>query len=65
MLLNYDIRSGGHRVSTRRAPSELVALLDYLRSLGCHDRDVVRLGTTSVSWRGAVYDAARSDDAER
>jgi hypothetical protein len=64
MLFDYDIRAGGHRVSTRQAPSELAALLDYLRSLGCRDRDVVRLGTRSVAWRGAVYSATRADEAE-
>lgn len=58
MITDYEIRSGGHCVSTCRAPSALVALLDYLRSLGCQDRDVVRLGTSSVSWRGAVYSAS-------
>lgn len=65
VLKSYDIRAGGHQVSTRDAPSELVALLDYLRSLGCQDGDVVRLGTRSVAWRGAVYSAARSEDAEQ
>ena len=64
MTTEYEIRSGGHCVSTRQAPSALVALLDYLRSLGCQDRDVVRLGTSSVAWRGAVYSATRSAEAQ-
>jgi len=61
VIADYEIHSGGHRVSVRRAPSALVALLDYLRSLGCRDGDVIRLGNNSVAWRGAVYSAIQSD----
>jgi hypothetical protein len=33
------------------------ALLEHLRSLGCQEKDIIRLGTRSVSWLGAVYRA--------
>jgi len=31
--------------------------MDYLRSLGCRDGDIVRLGVDAISWRGARYSA--------
>ena len=64
MIVDYEIHSGGHRVSVRRAPSALVALLDHLRSLGCRDADVIRLGNNAVAWRGAVYRAAPREEPE-
>jgi len=30
-------------------------LLDYVKSLGCKDAEIVRLGDSVVSWRGARY----------
>jgi len=60
MLKNYDIIVGGNCVTVRAAPSAQMALLDYLRALGCRDSELVRLGACSVSWRGAVYSARLS-----
>jgi hypothetical protein len=54
---SYEIRSGKKRVSVRSAATPQQALIDYLRSLGCSDRDLVRLGTDAVAWRGARYSA--------
>ena len=31
--------------------------MDYVRSLGCRDVEVARLGADAVSWRGAVFRA--------
>jgi hypothetical protein len=31
--------------------------MDYVRSLGCRDAEVARLGADAVSWRGAVFRA--------
>jgi hypothetical protein len=44
-------------VSVRSAATPQQALIDYLRSLGCRDGDLVRLGTDAVAWRGARYSA--------
>jgi hypothetical protein len=34
-----------------------LAVLEYLRGLGCADHEVVRVGNDSASWRGALYTA--------
>jgi len=41
---DYEIRSGERAVSIRSAPSAQQALLDYVKSLGCSDAEIVRLG---------------------
>ena len=58
MRASYEIHAGGRAVSVRDAPSAMQALRDHLRSLGCSDREIIRLGTATVAWRGAVYRAA-------
>ena len=58
MLRDYEIRSGRRAVSVRRGPNAQQALLDYLRSLGCRNDEIVRLGGDAMSWRGARYTAA-------
>jgi hypothetical protein len=57
MLKNYEILLGTDRVAIREAPTAQMALIEHLRMAGCRDEDIVRLGTDSVSWRGAVYRA--------
>jgi hypothetical protein len=57
VLRSYQIILGGERVSVRDAASAQLALVEYLLMAGCRDEDIVRLGTRSVSWRGAVYRA--------
>jgi hypothetical protein len=56
----YEVHSGRNVVSRREASSALEALIEHLRSLGCRDQDIVRLGTQSVAWRGAVYRAVQT-----
>jgi hypothetical protein len=53
----YEIRSGTKAVSVKSAPSAQQALLDYVKSLGCADAEIIRLGSAAVSWRGARYTA--------
>jgi hypothetical protein len=60
----YDIRLGNRTVSRREAITPQQAVLDYLRSMGCEDDEVARVGTDSASWRGAVYVAVMEDDEE-
>jgi hypothetical protein len=56
-MVTYDIRSGRRSLTHRSASTAQHAILDYLRSMGCRDDEIVRLGTDGVSWRGAVYKA--------
>jgi hypothetical protein len=51
----YEIRSNNRPVSIRSGPSAQQALLDYVKSLGCKDSEIIRLGDSAVSWRGARY----------
>lgn len=56
-MVTYDIRSGRRSLSHRVASTAQHAVIDYLRSMGCRDDEIVRLGNDGVSWRGAVYKA--------
>jgi hypothetical protein len=64
VLRSYEIVLADECVGVRDAPTAQLALIEHLRIAGCDDEDIVRLGTRSVAWRGAVYRAvlARQDD---
>lgn len=53
----YEVHSGRRAVAIREAPTAQIALLDHLRSMGCRDAEVMKLGTDSIAWRGAVFRA--------
>jgi hypothetical protein len=53
----YEIRSGKRTVSVQSSVSALQAVVDYVRMFGCSDSEITRLGTDSVSWRGARFRA--------
>jgi hypothetical protein len=53
----YAIQLMGRTVSERDEINAQIAVLDYLRSMGCEDEEVVRVGNDSASWRGALYTA--------
>jgi hypothetical protein len=57
VLRDYEIRSGKRSVSVRSGPSAQQALIDYVKSLGCKDAEIIRLGDSVVAWRGARYSA--------
>lgn len=61
---SYEIWLGPNRVAVREAGSALLALVEYLRGEGVGDEDIVRLGPSEVSWRGATY-RARLGDPDR
>ena len=67
MLRDYEILLAGRRIAVWEAATAQMALIDHLRAAGCRDQDIVRLGTHSVAWRGAVYRARvlRADAAGR
>ena len=62
----YEIQLMGRAVARRDEIDPQLAVLDYLRSLGCEDAEVVRVGNDSASWRGALYTAvpASGSDAQ-
>jgi hypothetical protein len=61
---SYEIQLMGRPVGRREDISPQLAVLDYLRSLGCEDDEVVRVGNDSASWRGALYTAVEVPEAE-
>jgi len=65
MRTSYRLRSGNRQIGIREAWSAHDAVFDYVRSLGCRDEEILRLGVDAVSWRGAVFRAvaAPTDDA--
>ena len=59
MATTYELRSGRRSIATRAALSAQEALLDYVRSIGCRDDEIMRLGQDALSWRGAVFRAVQ------
>jgi hypothetical protein len=57
MTTTFQLRSGARPIGLREAATPHEALFDYVRSLGCRDEEIMRLGTHALSWRGAVYRA--------
>ena len=66
MRRTYQLLLGAEPVALREANTAEEAVLDYLRSLGYHEEEIVRVGSDAASWRGAVYTAvpASSDVVE-
>jgi hypothetical protein len=54
---SFEVCSGKRRVSLRRASTAAEAVIDYLRSMGCRDDEMMRVGMDAVTWRGAIYRA--------
>jgi hypothetical protein len=53
----YEIHSGGRLVSTQFSVSPLQAAVDYVRSYGVKDDEIMRLGVDCISWQGARFKA--------
>ena len=62
MTTRYEVRSGRRTISVQDAHNAQQAVIDFLRSLGCHDDEIVRLSPGTVSWRGAIYRAVPASD---
>ncbi|TML48286.1 MAG: hypothetical protein E6G20_05935 [Actinobacteria bacterium] len=54
---SYEVRCGRRRISLKRASTPAEAVIDYLRSIGCSDEEMTRVGMDAITWRGAVYKA--------
>jgi hypothetical protein len=61
MTKRYEIRSGRRTVSTQYSVSPLQAVVDYVRSFGSSDAEIVRLGVDTVAWRGARFSAVLAE----
>jgi len=53
----FEIRSGRRTVSMQRSSSALQAALDYVRSFGSVESEIMILGVDRVAWRGAQFTA--------
>jgi len=51
MSETYEIKCGSRRLMLRDASTPQHAVVDYLRSLGCRDAELVRLAPDGVAWR--------------
>jgi hypothetical protein len=58
----YEIRSGRRVVSTQYSVSPLQAAVDYVRSFGTADSEILRVGVVVVAWRGARFTAVQVPD---
>lgn len=57
MSRKYEIRSGRRKVSMQHSTSALQAAVDYVRSFGCGNDEIIVLGVDTVAWRGARFSA--------
>ena len=57
MSTSYEVRCGRRLISLQNAHTAREALMEYLRSIGCRDREIVSVSADAVTWRGAVYRA--------
>ena len=65
MSREYEIHSGRRIVSIQHSSSALQAAVDYVRSFGCSDEEITRLGVDAVAWRGARFSAVQASEEPR
>lgn len=58
----YEIRSGRRTVSVQASCSPMQAAVDYVRSFGTPDSEIMRVGVAEVAWRGARFSAVPVPD---
>jgi hypothetical protein len=63
VITSYEVQSGRQTISVLEAHNAQQAIIDFLRSLGCRDDEMVRLSPGAVSWRGAIFRAVPVSDA--
>lgn len=64
MNQRWELHSGRRSIGIKVAPSAQIALLDHVRSMGCRDDEITRLGVDAVAWRGAIFRAVPVVDSE-
>jgi hypothetical protein len=64
MTKKYEIYSGKRAVSIQYSVSPLQAAVDYARSFGSADAEIMRVGVDCVSWRGARFTAVLVPEVE-
>jgi hypothetical protein len=47
-----------------KSPTPRHAVSDFLRSLGCNEDEMEPIGANTIAWRGAVYKAVKTDEAD-
>jgi hypothetical protein len=57
MVTTYEIWHGQRLLSLQSTSSAREAVIGYLRSEGCDDNDVMRVGVDAATWRGSLYRA--------
>jgi hypothetical protein len=63
MRAKYAVISGRRQVGIVSAWSANEAVIEYLRSRGFRDDEIVRLNGNAASWRGAIFKATAVVDA--
>ncbi len=62
MRASYAVQSGRRQVGVVSAWSANEAVIEYLRSRGFRDDEIVRLNGNAASWRGAIFTATAVAD---
>ncbi len=62
MRASYAVHSGRRQVGFVSAWSANEAVIEYLRSRGFRDDEIVRLNGNAASWRGAIFTATAVAD---
>jgi hypothetical protein len=64
MTRRFEIRSGQRTVSVQHSVSAMQAAVDYVRSFGTSDDEIMRVGVDTVAWRGARFVAVPAADEQ-
>jgi hypothetical protein len=57
MRTSYEVRCGKRLVGLQNANTAKEAVIEYLRSMGCRDSEVMSSAPDALTWGGAVYRA--------
>jgi hypothetical protein len=57
MRTSYEVRCGTRLISFQNANTAREAVIEYLRSMGCRDDEIMSVAADAANWRGAVYRA--------
>jgi hypothetical protein len=57
MRKSYEVRTSRRLISRQLANTAQEAVIEYLKSIGCRDDELMRVSVDAVAWRGAVYKA--------